>query len=68
MRILVCVVAALIPGLMMFLVPGTPYIVSNIFGALVPSVLLGLILLGVCPWLLFRWGYNVDLLARTYKT
>jgi hypothetical protein len=58
---------AIVPGLLMFLVPSSPYAVSCIFGALIPSWILGFCLFGVCPWLLFRWNMNLEQLTRTYK-
>jgi len=63
----ILLLGAVIPGLFMFLIPKTPYAVSNIFGALLPSLLLGFILFGVCPRILFRLGFNKDQLAKTYK-
>ena len=66
-KIIVLLIGAVIPGLLMFFVPSNPYAVSNIFGAFVPSLLLGFILFGVCPSILFRLGYNKDQLSKTYK-
>jgi hypothetical protein len=69
-KVLTLLAGAVIPGLCMFLVPkinNIPYAVSNIFGALVPSLLLGFSLYGICPMLLLKWKMNLDILSKTYR-
>lgn len=66
-KIGIMLLGAVVPGVLMVFVPTNPYSVSNIFGALLPSLLLGFSLFGICPAILFRMGFNKDQLSKTYK-
>lgn len=66
-KIGVLLLGAIVPGILMFVVPSTPYAVSNLFGALLPSLLLGFALFGPCPFFLFRIGRNLDQISRNFR-